>query len=370
MSKALKVTRAGCPDDHVFELRTTRMRLVAGTPALAEAELSDREGFAALLGASVPPTWPPETLREVLPGFLANCRRMGNCGPWTLGWYGLLKEDGGAVLCGSVGFKGAPDPQGMAEIGYSVVPPYEGRGIASEMLEALSRWALSQPGTLVVEAEVVTANRASVRVLEKAGFTPHGVETKPGTARFRIRAAAPTRLADGRVLTIDHVSKDDAAPFLDYANIVSGESDFLTFGSGELGMTIDEEVAHIQRLYTAGTGFMLKAVVDGEIVSVAGIQRTRRPRIRHVGVLGISVLKRFWGTGVGRATCQRALLEAEKMGLRRVELRVREDNLRAQRLYQSLGFIEEGRLRGSFVVASRSFDELIMGLLLQGLPRT
>jgi RimJ/RimL family protein N-acetyltransferase len=62
--------------------------------------------------------------------------------------------------------------------------------------------------------------------------------------------------------------------------------------------------------------------------------------------------------------CRQVLVEAEAMGLRRVELKVREDNLRAAKLYRRLGFREEGRLRGSFVVADRTYDELIMGLLL------
>jgi RimJ/RimL family protein N-acetyltransferase len=160
------------------------------------------------------------------------------------------------------------------------------------------------------------------------------------------------------------VREDDAALVLDYLNVVSGETDFLTFAPGEFGMTTDEEAAHIRRLYADSTGFMLKAVVDNEIVSLAGVQSTQRPRTRHVGLFGISVLKRFWGTGIGPAICRQVLVEAKAMGLRRVELKVREDNVRAVKLYKNCGFREEGRLRGSFVVADRSYDELVMGLLL------
>lgn len=174
----------------------------------------------------------------------------------------------------------------------------------------------------------------------------------------------PIPIADGRVATLSHAVEGDAAPVLDYLNVVSGETDFLAFAPGEFGMTTDEEAAHIRRLYADRTGFMLKAVVDNEIASLAGVQRGHRPRVRHVGLLGISVLKKFWGTGVGPAICRQVLVEAKAMGLGRVELRVREDNLRAVRLYQRLGFRQEGRLRSSFVVADKPYDELIMGLLL------
>ncbi len=168
-----------------LELKTCRMRLVSGTQALAEAELSELGKLADLLGASIPPSWPPEILREVLPTFLESCRRMRNYGPWTLGWYGVLKEDDTAVLCGSVGFKGPPNTQGMVEIGYSVIPEYQGRGIASEMVDALSRWALSCPEIQLVEAEVLTDNPASMRVLEKVGFTQSGPD-QSGAVRFHL----------------------------------------------------------------------------------------------------------------------------------------------------------------------------------------
>lgn len=45
---------------------TDRLRLVAETEVLAAAEIEDKVEFAKLLGASVPETWPPANLRDVL----------------------------------------------------------------------------------------------------------------------------------------------------------------------------------------------------------------------------------------------------------------------------------------------------------------
>jgi RimJ/RimL family protein N-acetyltransferase len=177
-------------------------------------------------------------------------------------------------------------------------------------------------------------------------------------------ASQVSRLPDGRLVSIDHVRESDASRILRYLDTVSGETDFLTFGSGEFSVTEEEEAQDIRRMYATGTGLSLRAVVGSEIVSVAGIQRRLRPRIRHVGVFGISVLRSFWGTGVARLVCERVLSEAAMIGVRRVELRVREDNHRARRLYTKLGFAEEGRLRQAFAVADQSFDDIIMALLL------
>jgi RimJ/RimL family protein N-acetyltransferase len=181
------------------------------------------------------------------------------------------------------------------------------------------------------------------------------------TARDSLQS---TQLADGRAVQVSHAQTTDAADILRYLDLVSGETDFLTFGSGEFSMTEQDEAQYIDRLYKTATGVMLKATVGGEIVSVTGLQRIQRPRIRHVATLGISVVKQFWGTGLARIMCERAFSEAADLGVRRVELKVREDNHRALRLYRTLGFLEEGRLRRSFVVDDRVFDELTMALLL------
>ena len=176
---------AGSREPAMNPLKTLRMRLVPGTRSRAEVELSDPARLASLLGAVVPASWPPESVRDALPQFLERCRESGDRGPWTLGWYGILDTREGGILCGSAGFKGPPTAAGMVEIGYSVLPDHQGRGIATEMVVALSQWALSQPGVTHVEAEVALDNMASMRVLEKAGFAPCGAGADPGAARYR-----------------------------------------------------------------------------------------------------------------------------------------------------------------------------------------
>ena len=108
--------------------------------------------------------------------------------PERSGWFGWYALAGGAeaaapVLVASGGFKGPPR-NGVAEIGYSVLPQFQGRGYATEMVAGLVQWALRQPGVTRIVAETEWANLASVRVLQKAGFTPGGATTAPGGARF------------------------------------------------------------------------------------------------------------------------------------------------------------------------------------------
>jgi RimJ/RimL family protein N-acetyltransferase len=158
-------------------IETARMKLIPATAAIARAEVNDRGEFARLLGATVPENWPPETLADALPLLLRLLEAAPDCAGW-FGWYALGRDDAAAapVLVGSVGFKGPPQ-DGSVEIGYSVLPQFQCRGYATEMVGGLVHWALEQPGVIRVVAETEWANPASVRVLIKAGFVPRDATT-------------------------------------------------------------------------------------------------------------------------------------------------------------------------------------------------
>jgi RimJ/RimL family protein N-acetyltransferase len=172
------------------------------------------------------------------------------------------------------------------------------------------------------------------------------------------------RLADGRKLVIGHVEVDDAAELVAYVNRISGESDFLTFGSGEFGMSVEDETKFIQALDGGRFNFMLKGVIEGEIVSASTLMRQKRPRVRHTGEFGISVAKSHWGLGIGKNMCLTMLAVARRVGVTKVNLKVREDNHRAIRLYESVGFRREGLTQRALRLDDRYFAELDMGACL------
>ena len=89
---------------------------------------------------------------------------------------------------------------------------------------------------------------------------------------------------------------------------------------------------------------------------------------RHVGMLGIGVVRRARRQGLGRALLEAAIASAWAKGLTRIELTVRADNHNARELYERLGFQHEGRQYGSFQVDGETFDSHAMALLRQG-PR-
>jgi RimJ/RimL family protein N-acetyltransferase len=169
---------------------TARMRLIPATVVLARAEMADRAAFAALLSATVPDNWPPDSLADALPWFLRQLeidpeRRVG----W-LGWYGLraAAEQEPAVLVASAGFKGPP-LDGTVEVGYSVLPQYQGQGLATEMVRALIGWALAQDGVRRILAETTSDNTPSLRLLGRLGFRTIGAGSEPGGVLFELDRA-------------------------------------------------------------------------------------------------------------------------------------------------------------------------------------
>jgi RimJ/RimL family protein N-acetyltransferase len=146
-----------------------------------KADIAGREPLAALLGAEVPADWPPEMLRDALPLFQQWLEENPQNAPWLI-WYILLQgeeEDKEPVLVGSIGFKGYPDDKGQVEIGYSVLPEWQNQGIATEAIQIMTDWALSQNGVSQVIAQVEPGNLPSIRVLEKSGYCFNGDGTEP-----------------------------------------------------------------------------------------------------------------------------------------------------------------------------------------------
>jgi RimJ/RimL family protein N-acetyltransferase len=89
------------------------------------------------------------------------------------------------LVVGEIGFVGPPK-DGSVMIGYAIVPAARRQGYATEAIEAVSTWALAQPGVTEVRAQTLPDNEPSIRALLRAGF----VETEPAerVRRFALTA--------------------------------------------------------------------------------------------------------------------------------------------------------------------------------------
>jgi len=158
------------PELMILPIETVRLTLVPATVAHARAEIDNRAEFARLLRARIPDNWPPENTGDALPLFLEWLEAAPESVGW-FGWYALCREEGAGipVLVGSAGFLGPPQ-EGQVSFGYSILPQFQGSGLATEMARALVQWAGQQQAVSRIVAETEWVNPSSVRVLDKLGF--------------------------------------------------------------------------------------------------------------------------------------------------------------------------------------------------------
>lgn len=84
-------------------------------------------------------------------------------------------EHGGEAI-GGIGFKlGVDIARISAEMGYWLGEPFWGRGLTTRAVTASSDWAFENYKVVRIFATVFSENVASIRVLEKSGFTAEGV---------------------------------------------------------------------------------------------------------------------------------------------------------------------------------------------------
>lgn len=106
----------------------------------------------------------------------------------------------------------------------------------------------------------------------------------------------------------------------------------------------------------------LVAEIDGAVIGVASLHPLNDSlRQSHVRALGITVAQSAQGSGVGTALMQGLLDWADQWAqVKRIELRVNVDNLRAIALYKKFGFVEEGRMLGECFRAGQYVDAYAM----------
>jgi len=172
-------------------------------------------------------------------------------------------------------------------------------------------------------------------------------------------------IKNGKRLTIRKAKKEDAQEILNYTKKVGSESDNLLFGAEGLPYTVEQEEKILDNMYHSTSSTLLVGVIDGSIVCVGNVSSPPRERIAHQGNVALSVLKEFWGIGVGTRLMTELINFAKNSGkIEVLHLGVKADNASAIALYKKLGFEEIGRHPKFFKINGTYYDEILMNLYL------
>ena len=96
----------------------------------------------------------------------------GEIFPWA------IADRGSDRLIGALTLFSLHTAQRRAEIGYSLSPDYQGRGLATEALRQGLGFAFDELGLVRIEADIDPRNTSSWRLLERIGFVREGLLRK------------------------------------------------------------------------------------------------------------------------------------------------------------------------------------------------
>jgi len=147
-------------------IETERLKLIPCDLASVNALEESEQALASLLNIKIADGWLhfPESI-----GYIKKTLE-NDPESWRWGMSFFIHK-GDNTLVGTGGFKGAPDAEGMVEIGYSVAPGYQRQGLAGEAARGMTDYSFTFPNIQMVDAHTLAEWNPSTRILQKLGMT-------------------------------------------------------------------------------------------------------------------------------------------------------------------------------------------------------
>ena len=175
-----------------------------------------------------------------------------------------------------------------------------------------------------------------------------------------MRYAKTVLLVGGVELLVRNAVVSDARALRETMQRTHAETDYLLSYPEEQGGNDEQEARLLAETERSDNEVELVAVVDGEIVGSAGVAAVgSRRKVAHRARFGISILKEYWGMGIGRVLMEASIDCARQAGYTQLELEVVADNERAVLLYRCAGFEEYGRNPRGYRSADAGYQELV-----------
>ena len=171
-------------------------------------------------------------------------------------------------------------------------------------------------------------------------------------------------LKNGKEAWLRNGDAADGRIVYDVFNATHAETDYLLTYPDENSFDPEQEAQFLEGKTSSPDEIEIIAMVDGRVAGTAGIEAVGRCyKDKHRAEFGISILKEYWGLGLGKALTKACIQCAKEAGYAQLELNVVAENSAAISLYKSLGFIEFGRNPRGFNSRTSGYQELVYMLL-------
>ncbi|MHB1394499.1 MAG: GNAT family N-acetyltransferase [Clostridia bacterium] len=163
-------------------------------------------------------------------------------------------------------------------------------------------------------------------------------------------------------ISIRKIRVSDSEQLINLMNEVAGETDFLTFTKGAIKTTVEQQNAYIQKVVESMNSIIFVAEYNSFLVGMLDFSAPPNERTRHCGEFGMLVRKEYWGKGIGKSLVRELIEWAKQTNIiAKINLKVREDNIRAIKLYENFGFKVEGLVTKAFKVNGKFYSTRLMG---------
>jgi RimJ/RimL family protein N-acetyltransferase len=171
-------------------------------------------------------------------------------------------------------------------------------------------------------------------------------------------------LKNGKEALLRNGDAADGLPVYENFNATHAETDYLLTYPDENSFDPEQEAQFLQEKTDSPDEIEIIAIVDGEVAGTAGIEAVgKKYKVSHRAEMGVSVLKEYWGLGLGKALTKAGVQCAKEAGYTQLELNVVAENEAAISLYKGLGFVEFGRNPKGFNSRISGYQELVYMLL-------
>ena len=157
-------------------------------------------------------------------------------------------------------------------------------------------------------------------------------------------------------ITYRTATPEDAEELLEYTKTVGGETDFLTFGADGIPFTVEQEAELLAQMADSPHSRFFLALDGDRIIGSSTVNGFGNPRLRHRATVAITVLRKYWGRGIGTALMEQMIAFCRETGAELLSLEVRSDNERAKALYRKFGFTAFGSFPKYLKIDGQYYD--------------
>jgi RimJ/RimL family protein N-acetyltransferase len=174
-------------------------------------------------------------------------------------------------------------------------------------------------------------------------------------------------LASGKQVTLRVLRWEDLKALLSFINNLveekQGDSRSSLYTGFDRRVTLEQEAEWLaQTLVGMEKGDVLNAVaeISGKIVANGEVTRRTYKDTRHHGQMGLTIIRKYRGQGIGRKIIETLVRESRRTGLRTLNVEFLAGNEAAKHAYEKAGFKQAGIIPHKVFRGGKHFDGLIM----------